>query len=301
MRILNDNGRQRESPQMGFLPLLSHSLSSALGIGTVIISPFPMILSHLRLPEPWPKITGLVGAALALTVLEVPLALVALLFVFGLYVADTVARGPQLWRLIIYVGLLSVVLGSLEVVTLSLLSHSNILVFWKGMINGLLDQLQMIVPKTDNKIASSFVELRSLLYYQGPFLFVSSAIFSVWLSVGMAAHLGWFPADHSLCSERLRKTRISIWVSSLFVVFFAAKTVAQGPWLHYCEGLFRVISTIVFIEGCIVLSSFFAARPARLRTLVYVFTMVFTAIVGFFPVASLGAFSPWYFRKRGTL
>src|SRR5580693_7719165 len=113
MRVLNDREEQTEPSELGFFSIASYALLTAVGIATVIFGPLPMIVGHMRLSDPWPKVAALLGALIALTFLEVPAPLVVMTFIFGLFVADGVWKETAFWKLVRDAALLALGMGFL--------------------------------------------------------------------------------------------------------------------------------------------------------------------------------------------
>ena len=67
--------------------------------------------------DPWPKVSALLGAVLALALLDVPLPFVVLIFVFGLFVSDTFGRVSSFWKLLGLAFLVAVGLGIGSLIT----------------------------------------------------------------------------------------------------------------------------------------------------------------------------------------
>ncbi len=296
MLVTNDRPDPEQPPEMGFFAVISHSMLSALGITTVFLGPLPMILSQLRLEQPWPRITALLGAVLALAVLRAPVGPVMATFIFGLVIAEAVAAGDGFWKLIVKTVGLAAGLGVFGLFIAARLDGVSPLPFWGQMVDGIVVQLKTAVAADPS---FQWEAVRGILFYEGPFLVLSGAILSFWLSVGMAAHLGWFEEGHSLSASSLRQLQLPAWVSLGFVVLFAF-TVSAGPGAAgYLGGVFRLVGSLVFIQGCVVLSNLMNGRQVapRIRTLIYLVSI----LLGFYALVGMGVMGPWFFRKRARV
>jgi hypothetical protein len=294
MRLVNDREENSEQSELGFFHVAAHAMLTALGIWTVFFGPLPMIFSFARFADPWPKITALLGAAIALTVLEVPLSLVVICFVFGLYVADGVSREVALWRLLANATLLAGVAGLGTLLVSAQVERHDLVSYWTGMIDSSLSFLKANIHGPSD---IHWDLLRGVFLYEGPFLFLSAAVLSLWFSIGLAAHVGLFGEEHAYSATGLRKVRLPSWVGLLFVGLFILTFSGAASRLYFlARGLFRLVGSLLFIQGCICLSEIMARRVIRprVRTLVY---SVFI-LLGFYAVTGMGLISPWFQRNK---
>jgi hypothetical protein len=288
MRVLNDKEEKAQPQELGFFGILIHSFLIAMGMATVVLAPMPILVAHLRLTEPWPKIATLVGALLALMGLfQVPLPLVLIGFAFGLYVADQVVRGVSFWRVILSAPLVAAVAGVASIFLAAQLERVGVGSYWNGLI-------QTWVTLAEKQWGAEGLKLQDVMQYisqQGPFVYLSGAIVSAWLSIGIVAHLGWFQKGHPYSATELRKISVPAWIAPLFVLFFSASYVAPLAWRPYAEGVGQVISTLLFIQGCVALSKILRKRnvKAPIRSLMYSMGVSF----GFFILVGLGILNPW--------
>lgn len=295
MRVVNDKNESAETSEVGFSALLTHILLTGLGVATVLLGPLPMILSHLKLNEPWPKVAAVGGALIALLVLEVPMPAVLVAFVFGLFIADNIVKEIPFWKLLSQAVLISALLGAGALFFSASIERSEVLVYWGTFVDGIITQVKESV-QSEQSVEWSVI--RGLLFYEGPFLYLSFAVISFWLSVGLAAHLGWFKEKHAFSAGSLRNLKLPVWVSFIFVGLFIS-TFLETRGAHFLlGGSFRLVGSLMFIQGCICLSRFLELRGIRsglVRTLTYLFAILF----GFYAVIGMGVVSPWFF-KRGS-
>jgi hypothetical protein len=293
MRVVNDREEKSEPSELGILQVFSYALFCAAGISTVVFCPVPMILAHLRLSDAQAKLSGLLGAVIALTFLEIPMNIVVLTFIFGLFVADGVAKQRGFWKLLAAVGGLAVVsvLGMLAIQAFS--EQTALLPYWRDLVHAAIDQLQKGVQTSG---ALDWAQLENLLFYEGPFLFVSVGLLSFWFSVGLIAHLGGFAEGHAYHAENLRRQRLSGWVWLVFVAAFAATLTGPEWFQRVASGIVRISGALLFIQGCMTLSSVMHRRQvrSRVRTLVYSLSVVFA----FYALVVVGLLSPWVGRWR---
>ncbi|NBT59521.1 hypothetical protein EBT16_12125, partial [bacterium] len=175
MRLVNEqNDNQTNLEPVGFLSLLFYSLLCGLGFSSFLMSPFAVILVHRRLPDFWPKVVSIAGAVLALVVLEVPLPIVVFSFVLSVFVADNVHRQVPVWSLIFRTAVLVSFLGLLGLGIASRSFHlSDLVSVWTQFVDQVVKQAQesqLLIPEWD------ISTVRRLLFYQGPFYFVSGCL-----------------------------------------------------------------------------------------------------------------------------
>lgn len=293
MRVVNDREEKTETSELGILQVFSYALFCAAGISTVVFAPVPMILAHLRLPDNQAKMSALFGAVIALTFLEIPLNIVVLAFVFGLFIGDSAAREKGFWPTVAAVLGLATVTGFGMLLAQSVGEKASLLPYWRELVHAAVDQLQKSVQSPD---ALKWDQLEALLLYEGPFLYLAAALLSFWLSIGLVAHFGWFPEKHPLSGARLRATRMPRW--TVFAFFALTLATAAGPeWSQrLASGFVRLVGTLLFIQGCQCLSQILAYRQVRprVRTTVYSLSVVF----GFYMLVAVGMIGPWITRKQ---
>jgi hypothetical protein len=293
MFVVNDRKETEQPPEMGVFAVISHSMLSALGITTVFLGPLPMIFAQLRLEQPWPRVTALFGAVLALAVLRAPVGPVLATFIFGLVVAEAVAAGDGFWKLLIKTVCLAGGLGALGLLAAARMDGVSALPYWGQVVDGVVTQMKAAVTAD---ATFQWDAVRAVLFYEGPFLLLSGAILSFWLSVGVAAHLGWFEEKHALSAQSLRRLRLPVWVSAVFVGLFIVTAQAGAGGAGYWGGVFRLLGSLIFIQGCVALSNLMEIRQVapRVRTFVYLVSIV----LGFYALVGMGVVGPWLFRKR---
>lgn len=294
MRVVNDREEKTEPSELGALQVFSYALFCAAGISTVVFAPVPIILAHLRLTDGQAKLSALIGAVIALTFLEIPLNFVVIAFVFGLFIGDGVAKSRAFWPFLATTAGLALVAGFATLAAQAVGASSSLLPYWRELIHAAVDQLQKGMAQTPDVF--NWTQLETMLLYEGPFLFLSAALLSFWLSVGLVAHLGWFPEAHPLAAAQLRKLEMPRWTIVAFVVLTLA-TLGKPEWLqHVASGLVRLVGTLLFIQGGLAVSRLLARRQARprMRTLVYSVSVVF----GFYMLVAVGMMSPWIARKQ---
>lgn len=296
MRVLNDKEEKSEPSELGFFSMIAHSLFSAVGISTLLFAPLPMIVAGSRLEEPWAKISAVAGAALAILVFDVSPALVILAFIFGLFVADGVAREQSIWKLVRNSGALAGAAGVTLVLVGSLWARTSLSAQWASLIDVVIARLREAVS---TQATVKWDELRIALLYEGPFLYLAIAIASLWLSIGIASHLGRLDSNRSYSGSALRLAQLPMWVSIVFVgLFCAASLLGVSPSQHVVGGLYRIAATLMFIQGCICLSNMMARRSARPRVRTLVFSLA--VVLGFYAVVGMGVMGPWLLRKQRT-
>ncbi len=294
MRVLNDRQEKTEPTELGFFTIAAYAILSAFGIATVILGPLPMILAHARMADPWPKVTALLGAVIALTFLEVPLPMVVLTFIFSLFVSDRVWSGGGMVALFRDALLLATVAALAALVLMARIDHVTLAGFWQGQVDSMIHQLQSTISVDKSYNWSS---VKALLQYEGPFFYLSGVLLSCWLSIGMSAHLGWLETGHRYSAEALRSIRFPFWASAVFGVLFIGAFSGNGTSdvQRVVSGLFRIASCFMFMQGTICLSVIFNRKgvSARSRTLIYGVAVV----LGFYALVGMGAISPWLFKK----
>lgn len=294
MRVLNDTSERRAPERPEGVALIAYTGLAMLGfVGatsalTVLFAPLPLLLAHLRLPEPWPKVTALAGATLAVLGWEVPVGMAIVLFASGLAFADGVRQGKPFWP----IALRSVVLA-LAIAGLLLVAEAHRLAlspagYWSAAVDRVLEAYDSL-PQMAGMIGRE--ALRLLLLYEAPFLLSSGVLLCLWISLGLAAHLRWIPVGHPLSAEGLRAMARPAALTVGFATLFVGRLWFPAPWSHAIEGAVLVGSVALFIQGCVVLSGFLArknvAPPAR--TLLWCVGVT----VGSYVLLGLGAAGPW--------
>jgi len=293
MRIVNDKERAETSSPASLVAVASYGLMSAIAISTLIFGPLPMIAAHLRLSEPWPKITALLGALLALTVLDVPLMVVVIVFIFGLFIADNVVRGSEFWPFLIKAVALGLSTGVLIVLVMAEIQKVSPVAYWSQTVEGLVQQFQKALP---NEEVVRLDLMKTIFLFEGPFLYVAALMLSFWLCVGLVAHLNWLSPTHPLSATSLRKVRLPLALSVVFVAIFVSTFVGEVPTRYVLNGVFRVMSGMMIIQGCVCLSAVLSIKMVRprVRTALYSFSILFGLPV----LIVIGVISPWLFRNN---
>lgn len=296
MRVLNDReekSQPSQSSDFGFLSLLSCVLLTAVGVATLILSPLPIILNHTRLLDPWPKVATLLGAVVALLFLEVPLAPVLIAFSFGLFVADGVDKKVPFLRLLGSSTLFALAMGFFSLSVMASIEKTSLAVFWVGLIDHLILQTKSAfttIPSLE------WNNLRELLLFQGPFLYVSVVILSFWFSIGIAAHMQWLK-EKSACEARaLRKIEFPGWLSIAFIFFFFLSIFSKVEVQQASAGVVRILASFMFIQGVITLSRLMELKRVRHSTRTIIYSSFL--LLGFYMLVGVGVFSPWILRKK---
>lgn len=292
MRVVNDKD-EKVGNEINFINMLSNAAFCAFGVATAIFSPLSMISAHIKQVEPWSKISCLIGAIFAVTLLEIPVPLVLVSFVLGIVVSDAVEKEVSLPKIIslgVGAGLFAAIVS---LFIFSQLSQLSILSFWQSVIDQFLEQFSQVFNWHS---AEELLRLKNSLLVEGPFYFVSFSMISTWVSIGLASHLQWFEKkNHPLNAKKLRQFVLPFWMSIVFIVIFALNFIVPRQYFHYTNGVFRVLATLFFMQGCIVLSGFFAQRELapRMRSVLYTAFI----LLGFYALVGMGVIFP-FINKR---
>ena len=208
MRVLNDREEKTEPSELGFLSVAAHAMLAAVGIATVVFGPLPMIIGHIRLSEPWSKIAAILGAVIALVFLDIPMPLVLVVFIFSLYVADAVSREVDFWTLVRNATFLGAILGLGALLIGAQADKIELGHYWTSLVDAWMGQLQKAMHAEKN---FQWEVLRGIFLYEGPFLYLSGLILSLWLSIGIAAHMAWIPEGHHFGGASLRRYSYADW------------------------------------------------------------------------------------------
>ncbi|MEZ4750760.1 MAG: DUF2232 domain-containing protein [Bdellovibrionota bacterium] len=303
MRVLNDNQtpKEREKTPLDFMTVLIHTVYAALSFGcagsafTVFLVPLPMIANHLRLDEPWPKITAIFGAVVALLFFGMPPEVVSLIFVLGLVVGEGVKTRQTFWKLALRALAICVFVLFAATAWNAQLRGLNVPQYWNSLVERLLSgyaEMEVLKDMVNPKL------LHDTLLYEGPFLLLAGILLCIWISVGFAAHLGWFPEKHPLHATQLRKLRLPVWVPVVFAVLFAARFVPEAPLKFYLEGMFMAWSSVILVQGCVYLSALLVRKRLGrgLKLFIYAFSLTF----GSYALVALGVFGNWFLNKTNT-
>ncbi len=294
MRLVNDKEERREPIEVDLLAVISQGFLCSLGMMTFFLSPLPIIHAHLKLVNPWAKVATLLGAILAIVMLELPVVAVVLCFVIGIYIADNYQNEMPFWKNLSTTVVIATAIGFGALLLNASLEKLTILEYGTRAIDSFLKVAEQSIKLNDGSVQWS--DIRSVLIYQGPYFFVSSSILLFWFSVGMAAHLEWVKDTHPYSARALRQLRVPNTIILAFIAVFALNATVTGPFHHLVSGVFRVLGTIIFIQGIVTLSNAMALKGAGrgARAIVY----VFSCTVAFYAVIGLGVLSPWFFRKN---
>jgi len=297
MRVLNDNSEQgTQTPEpVNLLSLPFYALLCALGFSSVVMSPLAVILAHRRLPDFWPKVVSILGAVIALLFLNVPVTAVLLSFVLGVFVADKIKRPVPVWNLLGSSVLLSAVLGILGVFLVDQMGERmGVLQLWNTWVSKGVQQAQeggLISQPVD------WGQIKQALYYQGPFYFLSGCLLSVWLSIGLGAHLRWQADEDPYSAKNLRQLRIH-WSWSLVAILVWASTfvVTSVSSKLLLAGVLNLVMMVLFVQGTVLVALFLDQKKWNhmVRTLVYLLFIV----VGFYALVGLGFMSPLILIKK---
>lgn len=279
---MENKDSDQEKPPVDLFLVVAQALLVGLGFATVVFAPLTVILSYVRLPDPWSKISVVVGAVCALWFFGLPMPWVVLLFVHSLVLADLVYQKRSLG----FLFLSSVTVGTFSGLALvgvyAFRQGKNLLVYWRESIEKAVLLVKSSV-NTANQASVDWDALQSVLFSEGPFLYLSVLFLSLWLSLGAASHFGVFGSQGTYSPGRLRRFRLPRWSAILFLFLFIGGALG---WLNELSGLTRLFSCLVFVQGCVFLSRVMKEKRigSRVRTLLWAVSMVF----GFYAVLALG-------------
>lgn len=298
MRVVNDHEEKLGRPEpVSFFVLIFYALICALGFSSIFMSPFSLILAHRRLPEFWPKVAGISGALLALLFLDVPVQILVFIFIFSVFVADGIQRQVPFWKLFTLSGLLAFTLGLLGLVMVAGgVEPSELLSTWSGFVDKVINQ-----AKENGLIKSEvdWAQLRKLLFYQGPFYFVSGTLMSVWFSIGLAAHFKWQQDSDAYSGERLRQLRLPVWFSFSLLGLWGLSLLKNGVFSLLAGGLSQLGFLAMNIQGTLLLSLFLNQKRWRagVRSIIYCIFI----LIGFYALVGLGLMSPMILIRKKRL
>jgi hypothetical protein len=297
MRVLNDKGETKESPEIGPFTVVTYALFCALGVSTLLLGPLPILYAHSKMTQPWPKIAALAGAVLALLALDVPLVAVLISFVLGLHLSDAVTRRVPIAQAFGGTLSLAMVLGLAGIAGGAYLQRESLLSFWMSgsdlFVTSLQSQLDSAFPEFSS--AFDWTSIRSLVLYEGPFLYLSAVLVSLWVSVGLAAHLNWWPKNHPYSATNLQKISIPAGLTFLFLLFFVGTVVVPGPEGLLFRGFYRLMSCLFFVQGTVAFSRWMEIRGLRVGTRAIIYTL--SILFGFYLLVGMGVVAPWAFRN----
>jgi hypothetical protein len=295
MRVINDRDEKAESTQVDIFAVMAHGLFCAVGFAAQILGPLPVIGSYAKLSEPWPKVAALLGAVLALTLFQRPPMVVFILFGFSLFVADSLWRGVPVLRLVLTSMIVAAALGVASLFLFAGLQRLGVPAFYTQIVDSLYEQAVLVSKALSVNQADDGEMLRNYFRFQGPFAYLSMAVLSLWMSVGVATHFGWIPKGHAYSSEKLREFRMPTWFSVMFGALFVAELLLGNRVPYLLDGVFIITTAILFIPGTITISDILHRRkvPSGQRTMLYCFAVV----LGFYFVLLMGAVAPWIRRR----
>jgi len=295
MRVLNDKkaaAGNNKPPDTDLLAVLAFGILGAAGIATILLGPLPMLLSHLRLKEPWPKVAAVLGAVLAIMFLpQVPLWAVVWCFVLGLVAADGATRGTTFWPLLFRVVGVSVVGGAALILSQSLFAAPQVGIakFWAGLIVAALSDVREIIEP--NLAGLKWEDFVLMVERQSPFFYVSSSALAFWFSIGIGSHLGWFKKG-PYAAKRLRKLQFPRWISlACLTGILASRLLVNEPWAWILSGISHLFGVLMFIQGTVVVSRILERRQLShwARSVIYSLLIA----MGFYVTVGLGLISEW--------
>lgn len=293
MRVVNDREEKSAPTELGVLPVVAHSMLCAMGIATLLLAPLPMIVAGLRLAEPWTKVVGVFGAFVAVTFLNVPPAFAIISFILSMFIADAVCREMEFWQLLRQAGTLALVVGLATLVASAQLEGTTPLAYWTALVERGVGQARdaALVDK-----AFPWAQFQAAFFYEGPFLYLTGVFISLWLSIGLASHMGWLEENAQYSGKVLRGLRLPLWVSIGFLILFVAVTFPITPGNYLLGGAYRIAGVLMFIQGCVCVAELMERRMVRPRVRTLIFSVAI--LVGFYAVMGMGVMAPWIFRKK---
>ena len=295
MRLINDpktSSQSKEPMNLALVPF--YSLFCAVGFSTFIFSPLAVILAHRRLPDFWPKVVSLAGAVLALILFDAPVPSVLVSFVLGLFVADGIQKQVPVWKLMVRSGILIAAIGLIGLLSYTAtLNQSNPWRVWVTFIEKVLEQARK------SPLASgdwNWETTKELLLYQGPFYFISGNLLSVWLSLGLSAHLGWAPESDIYSSKNLRKLQLPRLLGPVIMLCWAGSVFLPTPAKYFASGVVNCGLVFLSFQGFLVLSALM--EPKKWAKGVRMGIYLGFILVGFYALVGLGLISPSILTKR---
>ncbi len=300
MRVLNDIEDKKSPREFDAGALLAHVLYSSMGFlaaGTAITLPFmllPMIISHLKLEEPLPKVAALLGALIGVTVFQLPLSLVLIVFVLGIFVGEGVRRKRKPWPLLVQGLGVALLMAGGWLWAMASSEGMNIIAYWNSLVAALVANFEKVEMFRQ---VIGVDEFRNRLTFQAPFFYAFMILLILWTSLGIASFLKWYPANHPFTGAKLRQLRLPHVVSAAFLTLFVLRLFRENTYFLWVDGLFLVVGMFAYIEGTVVLSNVLQRRKVgRLpRALTYSISMT----LGFYALMGLGVLSQWVL-SRGT-
>lgn len=312
MRLLNDRidpgapgspGNERPEIVDPSTVLALSLLAGFASIG-VAFAPAPVLLAQARLPEPWPKVVALAGAAFAM-VLFGAIGVSPLLAIFTFAVSIVVADGVENERPI------ALTLGG-SVLVVALLAVLGLWQLGGGTgVEAVRTGVARFVETAIGAWAQAFpksteaerTEIAQAFRTEGPALLALVTAVIAWLSLGLAAHLRWTERSLRYSSEALRNLRVPMVLSFAFIVaLVVAWRVEGGPAAVGAVLAVRLLSIPLFVQGCTALSKLLHRRNvgARVRSVIYAVSIFF----GFHALVAFGAAAPlvgraFYRRSNG--
>ena len=299
MRVINDKNEKGETSQpLDWFAVFAQGLMTTFGFKSFIFTPFAILGGYARMPEPWPKVSALIGAILAVLFFEVHPLIVIILFVFSLFVADSAWKEVEFPKLM----LLSVLI--------SLAALGGVLLYQSEMHGLPVGEYvrQKATQLSENSVAmqknfglsGEVKTIRDQVLFLGPFVYVSVMLLTLFLSIGCASHLGWFPENHPYSGSKFRGFKFPAWLSVAFVVLMFLAGPMVNPKVEYiAAGILYLVGTFMFMQGMLALSRYFAFRQfqARSRTVLY----SLATIPCFFFTVALGVLNPLLARRASRL
>jgi hypothetical protein len=254
-----------------------------------------MIQAHIRMTEPWPKITALLGAVIAMFFLEVPVFPVLVAFVVGLYVSNGAYQKVPLFRLLLGAVAVGCAVGFLAWTGAAQMHHASMGSYWHSFSDDIIAAVRQNVKLTMLDTEEKWDVLRQVLYYQGPLIYLSMLLFSCWASLGLAAHMRWWNEKHPYSANGLRSVEPSKVLSIAFALFTVGDFYLNGRTLYLWSGVTRLLTVFMFIQGCIALSRVMNGRKVRPAVRAIIYSLF--VFIGFYALVGMGWAYPFFSKN----
>jgi hypothetical protein len=289
MNVLNDKTKET-APEIDFFHIATLVLFAGAAGATFLLAPLPVLIAQWKLPEPWPKVVALLGAVVAVFILEAPVPWAAVAFVLSIVFADLIKSKKGLWHSLASSTLAAVVSAFVIFLFFSRIDKSAPLAFWKDLVHKLVLQAQ---TSLQSGVQVDWLMIEKVFLYESPFLLAALCWMSCWVSFGLAIHFRLLGEPAAFFGKNLRKSvRGSVFAVCLAGGAYAAAILVPLPF--YLAGSLRLSGCFLAVLGTVCLSDILNRRKVSKngRTWVYVLAVLF----GFYALVALGVVSPWYFR-----
>jgi hypothetical protein len=135
MNVVNDKTSPGVSPPIDFFLVITFVLFTGVSFSTFLLAPLPLLFAHSRLPEPWAKISAILGSVVAVVFLKAPVPWVLVAFVLSMVFVDRFFSQKSLFQAFALATSTALVSASGLLVLQSRLHSVPLSVYWEKTVS----------------------------------------------------------------------------------------------------------------------------------------------------------------------